>query len=170
MAYKYSGLVIREGRSWTDNNGVKHPSNWASMWSEEEKTSMGLIWEAPAEPIDTRFYKSLGVAKNLNDVTNDDGSVTKGLKTVAIEKAKKTANGLLSQTDWYIVRQAETGTAVPSEVSTYRSAVRSAVATIESAISNAADLDAFMALYIVPVDADLNPIGNAPISDYPEAL
>jgi len=47
--------------------------------------------------------------------------------------------------------------------------VRTASNTIEAAIDGAADHTAFMALFDVPVDADNNPTGNAPIADWPEA-
>ena len=42
--------------------------------------------------------------------------------------------------------------------------------TIETAITNAADHAAFMALYDVPVDADGDPTGNAPINDWPAEI
>ena len=62
------------------------------------------------------------------------------------------------------------GYTVPSATLTYRAAVRTASNTIEAAITNAADLAAFMALYDVPVDSDGNPTGNAPINNWPETV
>jgi hypothetical protein len=59
---------------------------------------------------------------------------------------------------------------VPSEVTTYRAAVRTASNTIETAINGVADHAAFMALYDTPVDSDGNPTGNAPINDWPDAI
>ena len=41
---------------------------------------------------------------------------------------------------------------------------------IEAAITAASDLAAFIALYDVPVDADGNPTGNAPINDWPDEI
>ena len=39
MPWKTSdGTYLKEGRSWTDSNGVKHPSNWM-IWSEDYKTN-----------------------------------------------------------------------------------------------------------------------------------
>ena len=58
---------------------------------------------------------------------------------------------------------------VPSAVSQYRSDVRAASNTIEAAITGASDLDAFMALYDVPVVDDV-PTGNAPINDWPDEM
>ena len=161
MAYKYSGRIIRAGKAWTDNDGIQHPSNWM-LWDDATKTAKGLVWEDDAASFDGRFYWSAGVAKALDDVTEEDGTITKGLKSNAIATVKAQAAGLLAPTDWYVVRKSETGDAIPATISTYRAAVRTASGTIEAAITAAADLDAFMALYDAPED------GKAPINDWPE--
>ena len=68
-----------------------------------------------------------------------------------------------------VIKAAEvSGYTVSSATLTYRAAVRTSSNTIETAINGAADHAAFMALYDVPVDADGNPTGNAPINDWPE--
>ena len=180
MAWKYNDRIIRIGRSWTDDNGVTHPRNWA-IWSDEDKTAAGLVWEDDPASFDNRFYWSAGVAKALDDVNevDEDGNavldqdgnqvVTKGLKSRAIEKVKKTAGGLLQTTDWKVVKAAEVSDyTVDAETLTYRAAVRTASNTIETAITNAADHEAFMALYVTPVDSDEMPTGNAPINDWPD--
>jgi len=163
MAYKYSGRIIRAGKAWTDNDGIQHPSNWM-LWDDATKTAKGLVWEDDPASFDGRFYWSAGVAKALDDVTEEDGTITKGLKSNAIATVKAQAAGLLAPTDWYVVRKSETGDAIPATISTYRAAVRTASGTIEAAITAAADLDAFMALYDAPED------GNAPINDWPEEV
>ena len=92
------------------------------------------------------------------------------MKSNAIALAKTQAAGLLAPYDWYVTRKSEKSTAIPSTVSTYRDAVRTACASIETSITNASDLAAFMALYDVPVDSDGKPTGNAPIVDWPDAI
>ena len=175
MAYKYNGRIIRAGRAWTDNDGIQHPANWM-VWDDATKAAKGLVWEDDPANFDGRFYWSAGVARSLDDVneTNEDGTpmldaggeqvVAKGLKTNAIATVKAQAAGLLTPTDWYIVRKSETNEAVPENVLQYRSAIRTASGTIEAAITAAADLDAFMALYDTPED------GNAPINNWPEEV
>ena len=96
--------------------------------------------------------------------------MTLGLKSNAIATVKAQAGGLLAPTDWMVVRSAENGTDIPADVLAYRAAVRLASETIETAITNAADLAAFIALYDAPVDADGNPTGNAPINNWPDAI
>ena len=184
MAYKYSGRIIRAGKAWVDNNQITHPANWASAWDADTKAAIGVVWEDdPNTSFDSRFYWSQGVAKSLDDINevdenNDpildqDGNqvVTLGLKSIYKAQTKTTAGSLLAPTDWYVVRYTEDNTAtIPTNVSTYRAAVRTASGTIETAIDNAADLTAFIALFDVPVDADGNPTGNAPINDWPEEV
>ena len=42
--WKYKGRWIKEGRAWVDDNGIRHPWNWA-IWSDEYKREIGLVWE-----------------------------------------------------------------------------------------------------------------------------
>jgi hypothetical protein len=174
MAWKYNERIIRIGRSWTDDNGVTHPRNWASVWDDDVKVSFGLEWEEEPASFDSRFYWDANTPKEINDTNevDEDGNqvVTKGLKSNAIAQTKTTAGGLLSPTDWMVTRQAETGTEVPSSVSDYRAAVRTASEAIETAIAACGTVEQFMALYDAPVDADGNVTGNAPINDWPEAI
>ena len=84
-----------------------------------------------------------------NQLFNDDGSKTinYGLKHIAIQKVKTQQAEFLSQTDWYIIRKADAGTAIPSNIQTWRNAIRTDATEIETAITNAADMDAFIALH-----------------------
>jgi|TARA_Y100000114_G_scaffold36153_1_gene31676 hypothetical protein len=182
MPWKLGDKIIREGRSWS-NDGVTHPTNWA-IWSDADKKAAGLTWEDPPESFDNRFYWDAKTPKALDDVNevDDDGKaiidpitgkqlVTKGLKTIHIEQTKQIANEKLSATDWYVTRKAEDSTAtIPSDVTTYRAAVRTKSEAIEKSITDAADHAAFMALFDAPVDSDGNPTGNAPINDWPDEL
>lgn len=183
MAYKYSGRIIRTGKSWVDNDGITHPSNWM-VWSAETKAAKGLVWEDdPDNSFDGRFYWSAGVPKALDDVNEVDADgnpildtdgnqlVTLGLKSQAIATVKAQAAGLLAPSDWKVIKATEVADySVDAATLTYRAAVRTASNSIETAITGASDLAAFMALYDVPVDADGNPTGNAPINDWPETI
>jgi hypothetical protein len=163
MAYKYSGRIIRAGKAWVDNDQIQHPANWM-LWDDATKAAKGLVWEDDPASFDGRFYWSAGVPKALDDVTEEDDTITKGLKSNAIATVKAQAAGMLAPTDWYVVRKSETDVAIPATIATFRAAVRTASGTIEAAITAAADLDAFMALYDTPED------GNAPINDWPEEV
>jgi len=182
MAWKYNNRIIRAGKAWTDDNGIKHPTTWM-RWSDAEKTSAGLIWEDDPASFDSRFYWAANLPKALDDVNevDEDGNalldidgnqiITRGLKYNAKQQAKTTAASLLAETDWQVIKATEVASyTVPAAITTYRAAVRTASNTIETAIDNAADLDAFIALYDAPVDSDGNVTGNAPINDWPDEL
>lgn len=57
------------------------------------------------------------------------------LKTKRIKELKKLAYDKLQPTDWYVVRKAELSTAIPSDVVTERSDIRSNVTTKEAEIN-----------------------------------
>ena len=187
MPWKYSGRIIRVGKAWVDNNGTQYPAVWNNL-SADEKAAIGLTWEDEVAAHDNRFYWGRDadgelIPRSLTDVNavDEDGKaildidgkqlVTKGLKTLAIETAKAQAAGQLAPYDWQVIKATEVESySVPSTVTTYRAAVRTASNNIETAITNASDLAAFMALYDVPVDSDGKPTGNAPIADWPDAI
>jgi len=71
---------------------------------------------------------------------------TPGLKTQMKSNVNNIAGGYLSNYDWYILRAASGGTAIPSSISTYQAAVRTKANTHCTAIDNASDVDALAAL------------------------
>tara|TARA_R110000824_G_scaffold105314_1_gene249159 strand:+ start:1119 stop:1682 length:564 start_codon:yes stop_codon:yes gene_type:complete len=187
MPWKYSGRIIRVGKAWVDNDGTQYPAVW-NNYSADEKAAIGLTWEDEVAAHDNRFYWGRNadgslIARSLTDINEVDADgkaildidgnqvVTLGLKSNAIALAKTQAAGLLAPHDWQVIKATEVESySVPSTVTTYRAAVRTASNSIGTAITNASDLAAFMALYDVPVDSDGNPTGNAPINDWPDAI
>jgi len=183
MPWKLGDKIIREGRSWS-HDGITHPTNWA-IWSDADKKAAGLTWEDPPAPYDNRFYWDASTPRALDDVNavDENGNavldkkgeqvVTLGLKSQWKATIKEQAAGLLAPTDWYVTRKAEDSTAtIPSNVTTYRAAVRTKSGQIEAAIDGAADHAAFMALFDTPMDDQdpPQPTGNPPIADWPDEL
>ena len=68
--------------------------------------------------------------------------INQGLKTPMTAQVKDTANKLLAKTDWMVTRKYERDVAIPSATATYRAAVITECARLETAIANAADVDA----------------------------
>jgi len=182
---------LKPGKTWIDDNGVQHPGNWASVWSDDVKASYGIKEVAIQTKPNSKFYwvgsRSLdgswsSTPKNIDDVKEVDGDgnavldedgnqvITLGLKSQWITKTKEIANGLLSPTDWQVIAKAERDRAIDSDVATYRAAVITKCAAIETSITNAANFDAFKALFDVPVDSNGNPTGNAPMHDWPDTI
>ena len=96
----------------------------------------------------------------------DVGDVAvEGLKTVLIRTLKAQARGELQRTDWYVVRKADAGTAIPSAIETHRAAVRTKCASMEASITNAADTAALETLYTYTEQEDgsvTRPLGELP--------
>ena len=97
--------------------------------------------------------------KEIDDGDAPSGADTntvkvEGLKTVLIRNVKAQAAGILQDTDWYIVRKADAGTAVPSSITTHRAAVRTKAAAQETQITNASDTPALETLYAYVNTAD----------------
>tara|TARA_R100000008_G_scaffold81828_1_gene65462 strand:- start:3098 stop:3670 length:573 start_codon:yes stop_codon:yes gene_type:complete len=190
MVWKKSdGTIVQIGKSWVDDNKIRHPTNW-NIWTDAQKKAVGLTWEDPPAseaPYDNRFYwgrKTDGslIERKLadEDATDDKGNklkdadgnqvINEGLKTIWVSRTKERAKDLLSKSDWEVTRKAEKGTAIASATSTYRDKVRTACNTIETKINDCANLVAFKALFDVPKDSDGNPTGNAPIHDWPDEV
>ena len=90
---------------------------------------------------------------------------TRGLKYNLIQTLKQQVAGILSDTDWYITRNTEKSTAIPSSISTYRDAVRTKQAEMETAITNASNTPALETLYTYTTDDDgvqSRPLGELP--------
>ena len=108
--------------------------------------------------------------------TNEDGSpmldadgnqvVTKGLKSQKKQIIKSQASGLLTPTDWYVLKATDLEDyLVPSAVSTFRANVRTRSNEMETAIDNASDVDALASLYEYTEQADgsyTRPLGEFP--------
>ena len=89
-----------------------------------------------------------------------------GLKTILIRTIKQQAAGILQDTDWYIVRKADAGTAVPSSITTHRAAVRTKAAEMETAITNASNTPALEILYTYTRQEDGSV--TRPLGEFPE--
>ena len=184
MPWKLGSTVIKEGSSWVDASKIRHPSNW-SIWTNDQKKAVGLEWSDPSPQdaiFDNRFYSGRQangtlIEKSLADIlwVDDSGNpkndpltgkqgVTKGLKNSWKDSTKKYAHALLAKTDWYVTRKAESSTAIPSDISTYRTSVRTATKTIEDKIDACDTLAKFIALFDVPLG------GKAPIYDFPDEV
>jgi len=167
---------IRPGKGWRDANGVLHPRNW-NIWSADHKASMNIEEITLDAKPDGRFYTWIdnGLAgisnitdKPLDDITTD-GRTVKGIRPDYIKQVKSQQGGLLAQTDWAVVRKADTGVAVPTKIATYRAAIRTKATAMEDAINAASDMDAFIALFVShKADSDGKITKSGILFDWPE--
>ena len=112
----------------------------------------------------------LFTAQDEVDGKGTEGEVkTEGLKTIKIRQVKSQAASILQNTDWYVTRKADDGTAIPSAISTYRASVRTKSGQMETAITNAADTPALETLYTyVNTGTEENPVMERPLGEWPE--
>jgi hypothetical protein len=119
-------------------------------------------------------------AKSLDDVNEVDENgdpimedgvqvVTKGVKSNLIAEVKAQQGALLAQTDWAVIRNADTGDAIPANIATYRAAIRSKATEMETAITAAADTDAVAALFLTyTLEDDGTTTKSGVLYDWPE--
>jgi len=167
MAFKLNGNPLAVDVAFSHND-INYPANWLRLSTADEKTALGITEIADSPTYDSRFYNGDGTAKALDDVNatdkegelikNPDGSqmVIKGVKSILKAREKVTAGSLLANYDWYVVRKAEKSTAIPSVISTYRDAVRTACDTREKEIDACSDTAALVTLYGATYDKDGN--------------
>jgi len=173
--WQYNGSAVREGRAWLSDDGkgniIQQSPQW-HLWSSDQKAAAGLVEIIPEATPDDRFYRWTQnpdgtinkTAKPLAD-TGSGSELVKGVKSILKEEVKRQQGSLLSQTDWVIIRKADAGTAVPSDIQTWRDAIRAEATEMETAIDNAADTDAVAALFVVR-DSEGNKTGV--LYDWPE--
>ena len=147
---------------------TNYPANWLRLSTAEEKTAAGIIEVADPKVYDSRFYWNDGTAKELDDVNatyaqdDPEGSYKKGdlmkdengnqvvilgVKSILKANEKAIANSMLSKYDWYVTRKSEKGTDIPTEISSYRDAVRTACNSRETEITNCGDTSALINLF-----------------------
>jgi hypothetical protein len=154
------------------HNGTSYPQNWLRLTSLAEKQAVGITEVADVTTTyDDRFFWSADNPKLLNDreESDEDGNpmyvkvlgvvdgkpamvdsterlVTKGLKSNWTAQVKDTANKLLAQTDWMVIRKAERNVDIPTATATYRTAVITECSRLVTAIAGCADVPALIAV------------------------
>jgi len=135
--------------------GNQYPRNWITLASDSEKAAIGLIEvtysgsygdsdyyiNAESAPV---YNASAGTVVITKSKTARDLTTLKADKTSEIETS---VNASMSTTDWYVVRKAETNTAIPSNVTAFRTAARLVCNSIKTAIGSASDLAGLIAIY-----------------------
>ena len=130
-------------------NGIQHPRNIFTQWTKAELAAVG-IKPASINSVDSRY-------KNTGELTWDTSGdevvgtyattdkVAADLKAQMKERVVEIAKSTLASSDWYAIREAEGGTAIPADWKTYRANVRTTSNSKETAIDALADLAAIIA-------------------------
>tara|TARA_R110000850_G_scaffold12852_2_gene42480 strand:+ start:155 stop:754 length:600 start_codon:yes stop_codon:yes gene_type:complete len=160
-------------------DGINHPKALFTLWTDAERLAIGIVpVTTSGSHLDTTYYiekdptytiasdkssviRTIGVKdvdKDLEDVNEVDENgiqnIIRGLKYNAIQNIKEQQSEYLTKTDWYIIRKADNGTAIPSNIQTWRDAIRSDATRIENAITAAVTMDQFIALHTTTYNED----------------
>jgi len=187
-----------EGFTLNDN---QYSSQIFTAWSKEEKQAIGIyeVETDSTNLKDESYYNNTneifefkkgkairkwGTAtpKQLEDVnaTNEDGEpviqdgkqvVIKGLKSQKIQIVKQQTAGLLSSSDWYVTRKADTGTAIPQEIQDFRNEVRAISNQQETQINACTTVEELKALYsYVNTGTEQSPIYTRQLIEFPRGI
>jgi len=173
---------------------TQYPRAIYTLWSEAERNAIGIYeivyddsnkeddrwyintnqtytYDASAGTVTATYGSATAKAHADANATDDDGVdldpvvVIEGLKTKLIRTVKLQAADELAKTDWYITRNAEKSTAIPSAITTHRDLVRSRQATMETSITNASNTPALETLYTYTTDSD--GVTSRPLAEIP---
>ena len=164
---------------------VRHSRRIFTAWTWDELNAIGIYTVEAGTQGDDRFqttsdptytYSASGKKvttayttsdRALDDANAKDGSgndlkdaegnqvIDYGLKTLAKNQCKITANGLIARFNWLVERSIyDSSKAIPDAVKTYVAAIRTDCADIETAITNASDMAAFKVLYTDELNSD----------------
>ena len=145
---------------WYTNTDIPYASDASS------NKVKGTYGSATAKAhADTKWTQSEIDAGKAPSGADTNTVKTEGLKTKLIRNIKESAESILNKTDWYITRKTEEDIAIPSSITTHRKAVRTKQASMETAITNAADTPALETRYTYTEEEDgssARPLGELP--------
>jgi hypothetical protein len=111
------------------------------------------------------------VDENGDKLKDADGNqiINYGLKTKYKNQFNAQAAGLLAKTDWYVIKAADVGSySVPSNITTYRAAVRTKVNAMETSIDGCSDVDALITLLTYTKDSE--GVVSRPLGEFPDEV
>ena len=152
---------------------IQYPASIFTLWSKAEKEAIGLyeVVQDDSNLKDGVYYtngaESITWDSSAKKVTKAFASATAKdlapLKTEHKSTINSQAASALAATDWMVVRAAEGGTALPSDIKTKRAAVRTKANAMCVQIDGASDVDALAALYKYNDDTPaVRPLGELP--------
>jgi len=111
------GKSLSPDSAFTTPDGTQYPARWLRLSTLEQREAIGIT-EVPDSPFYNQEYY-WGYDESGNLIPKD----LEGLKELHIQRVKQTANGNLTPTDWYIIRNFERNIEVPVGIASYRAAV-----------------------------------------------
>ena len=133
-------------------NNIQHPRTIFTLWSEEELNTIGIYSitkniksfnsKVEKQLSSSRVFENNTVVESNVVVDRDLDEVKQSLNT----DVSNTLSSYLSQSDWYYIRKLDKEIAIPSAIQTWRNELRDNATSMETAITNAADVAAIKTL------------------------
>ena len=159
-------IEILKGAKAVTINGIQYPSSIFGAWTKADLKNIGIYPTQITSTIDSKTHKATGGvtytvntdhvaihhAKKehvLEDVTNEDKSVTTGLKSKLLAEVDTNAYKILAPSDWMTTRQMETGVTIADEWKTWRASVRTQAKAMKTAINAVTTITDVPGLYVV---------------------
>ena len=151
------------------DNTNKKDEQWYINTNQSFAFAGGKITASYGSSTAKAHADTLFTAQDEIDGKGTEGEVaTRGLKYNLIKNLKTSVANELARTDWYITRNTEKSTAIPSAITTHRDLVRTRQATMETQITNASDTPALETLYTyVNTGTEENPVMERPLGELP---
>lgn len=146
---------------WEDKNGTQYGAESLLSLTVNQKQDLGIYDVVYGATADDRFFtitqnapqfdseqkivkvNYTSTAKPLDDSGTEEMPVL-GLKSQYIAQFKDTANKLLAQTDWMLVRKIERNVDIPAATVAYRAAIIAEADRLETAISGTTNINTFI--------------------------
>jgi hypothetical protein len=130
----------------------------------------GSYGTATAKAIADSLYTSQDKTDGLIPSDKNVGDVkVQGLKSIYKNQFNAQAAGFLAKTDWYVIKAADVGSySVPSNITTYRAAVRTKVNAMETSIDGCSDVDALITLLTYTTDSE--GVTSRPLGEFPDEV
>ena len=157
----------------TDSTNYKDPEYYINT-NEQYSFANNQVTKSWGTATPKRLDDENAVDENGDPVLDSNGVqlVNYGLKTEKIRIIKEQASNLLSKHDWQVVKATEVSDySVPTEITTYRSNVRSKSNEMETSINNCTTVDQLKALYeYTNTGTEEEPVFTRPLAEFPEEI
>ena len=148
------------------DNSNKKDERWYINTNQSFAFADGTVTASYGTATPKAHADTLFTAQDETDGLGTEGEVaTRGLKYNLIKDLKSQVANELAKTDWYVTRNTEKSTAIPSAISTHRDAVRTKQASMEAQITGATDTAALETLhtYTTTDGVQSRPLGELPV-------
>ena len=138
---------------------------------DDDKGTVVGTYSSTAKGMDDVKWTSKEISDGEAPVgATTDTVKTEGLKTIWKKRIKDQANSLIAPYDWYTLRKAQAGTAIPSDINTYINAVRTASGVNEANVDSTANVTQMIERSQPTYDEDGKFQANSVYSEWPTPL